>query len=310
MLKKLRLRQKFTILLLVVLVLGMTLSGLTLSTVLKQNAKEQIASQALTLMDTISSVRDYTVLYITPELQDKLKTKFLPQTVAAFSATTVFEILRKKPEYHSLFYKEAALNPTNLRDKADSFETEIIERFLQKKELKNLSGFRSFPGNEVFYIARPLVVSQPSCLQCHSSPEVAPKTMIEQYGKDNGFGWHLNDIVAAQIVYVPASTIIQKAHQSSALIVGLVSLVFIIAISVINLFLNNQIIRPLKKITRVAEEVSTGHLDVEFEQLSEDEIGHLAKAFKRMKFSLEMAIKKLKNSVDKKPVIELECRSF
>lgn len=270
MLKKLRLRQKFTILLLVVLVLGMTLSGLTLSTVLKKNAKEQIASQALTLMDTISSVRDYTVLYITPELQDKLKTKFLPQTVAAFSATTVFEILRKKPEYHSFFYKEAALNPTNLRDKADSFETEIIERFLQKKELKNLSGFRSFPGNEVFYIARPLVVSQPSCLQCHSSPEVAPKTMIEQYGKDNGFGWHLNDIVAAQIVYVPASTIIQKAHHSSALIVGLVSLVFIIAISVINLFLNNQIIRPLKKITRVAEEVSTGHLDVEFEQLSED----------------------------------------
>jgi HAMP domain-containing protein len=296
MLKKLRLRQKFTILLLVVLVLGMTLSGLTLSTVLKQNAKEQIASQALTLMDTISSVRDYTVLYITPELQDKLKTKFLPQTVAAFSATTVFEILRKKPEYHSFFYKEAALNPTNLRDKADSFETEIIERFLQKKELKNLSGFRSFPGNEVFYIARPLVVSQPSCLQCHSSPKVAPKTMIEQYGKDNGFGWHLNDIVAAQIVYVPASTIIQKAHQSSALIVGLVSLVFIIAISVVNFFLNNQIIRPLKKITRVAEEVSTGHLDVEFEQLSEDEIGHLAKAFKRMKFSLEMAIKRLKNS--------------
>lgn len=296
MLKKLRLRQKFTILLLVVLVLGMTLSGLTLSTVLKQNAKEQIASQAVTLMDTISSVRDYTVLYITPELQDKLKTKFLPQTVAAFSATTVFEILRKKPEYHSFFYKEAALNPTNLRDKADSFETEIIERFLQKKELKNLSGFRSFPGNDVFYIARPLVVSQLSCLQCHSSPEVAPKTMIEQYGKDNGFGWHLNDIVAAQIVYVPASTIIQKAHQSSALIVGLVSLVFIIAISVVNFFLNNQIIRPLKKITRVAEEVSTGHLDVEFEQLSEDEIGQLAKAFKRMKFSLEMAIKKLKNS--------------
>jgi HAMP domain-containing protein len=137
--------------------------------------------------------------------------------------------------------------------------------------------------------------------------------MIEQYGKDNGFGWHLNDIVAAQIVYVPASTIIQKAHQSSALIVGLVSLVFIIAISVVNFFLNNQIIRPLKKITRVAEEVSTGHLDVEFEQLSEDEIGHLAKAFKRMKFSLEMAIKRLKKlsiKVDKKPVIELECRSF
>jgi len=109
MLKKLRLRQKFTILLLVVLVLGMTLSGLTLSTVLKQNAKEQIASQALTLMDTISSVRDYTVLYITPELQDKLKTKFLPQTLAAFSATTVFEILRKNQSIIVSFIKKQRL---------------------------------------------------------------------------------------------------------------------------------------------------------------------------------------------------------
>ncbi len=91
-----------------------------------------------------------------------------------------------------------------------------------------------FPGNEVFYTARPLVVSQSSCLQCHSFPEVAPKTMIEQYGQDNGFGWHLNQIVGAQIVYVPANTIIQKAHQSSALIVGIASLVFILAIYVVN----------------------------------------------------------------------------
>ncbi len=91
------------------LVLGVTFSGLALSAVLKQNAKEEISSQALTLMDTISSVRDYTVLYITPELKEKLKTKFLPQTVAAFSATTVFEILRKKQSIIIFFIKKPHL---------------------------------------------------------------------------------------------------------------------------------------------------------------------------------------------------------
>jgi HAMP domain-containing protein len=35
-------------------------------------------------------------------------------------------------------------------------------------------------------------------------------------------------------------------------------------------------------------------MDVEFEQLSNDEIGQLARAFKRMQLSLEMAMKRIK----------------
>ena len=53
---------------------------------------------------------------------------------------------------------------------------------------------------------------------------------------------------------------------------------------------------PLKRMTRIAEEVSTGHMDVEFEQMSNDEIGNLAKAFKRMQLSLEMAMKRIKRT--------------
>lgn len=115
MLKNLKLKQKFTILLLVILVVGVSFSGIALSTVLQQNAKEEITAKALSLIDTMSSVREYTITQITPELTDDLTTKFLPQTVAAYSAREVFEILRKRPEYRDFFYKEATLNPTNLR---------------------------------------------------------------------------------------------------------------------------------------------------------------------------------------------------
>ncbi len=62
------------------------------------------------------------------------------------------------------------------------------------------------------------------------------------------------------------------------------------------MFLNRQVVRPLKRITRMAEEVSTGHMEVDFDQVSNDEIGNLARAFKRMKLSLEMAMKRLKNN--------------
>ncbi len=295
-LKNLQLGQKVTILLLIILIAGLGLSGLTLSAVLTSNAKSEISSTALVLMETMKSVREYTSKQITPELKDKLETTFLPQTIPAYSAREVFEVLRKKTDYKDFFYKEATLNPTNLRDKADGFETKIVERFRDKSNLTELQDFRSLPGGDIFYIARPLAITDPKCLDCHSTPERAPKSMIDRYGATNGFNWQLNEIVGAQIISVPASKVIQKANQSSFLIIGIVSIVFFAVVLLINVFLNRQVVMPLKRITHVAEEVSMGHTEVDFEQLSNDEIGSLAKAFKRMKFSLDKAMERLKSS--------------
>jgi HAMP domain-containing protein len=296
MLKNMRLRQKFTILLVVILVMGLSMSGLSLSSLLRQNARNDIAATGLMLMETMTSVRKYTTTQINPELKDKLEVKFLPQTVPGYSAREVFEVLRNNKDYRDFFYKEATLNPTNLRDKADRFESDIVEQFRKNSNLKELSDFRKLSGGDIFYIARPLAVSEASCLECHSIPEAAPKTMIERYGSANGFGWKLNEIVGAQIISVPANTVINKANKSSFVIVGLVSGVFAAVILLVNIFLNRQVIRPLKHITRVAEEVSTGHMDAEFDKFGNDEIGNLARAFKRMQFSLEMAMNRLKKS--------------
>jgi HAMP domain-containing protein len=298
MLKKLKLRQKFTALLLVILLGGLVLSGMALSAVLRQNARRDITSTALILLETMSSVRDYTTTQINPELIQKLDEKFLPQTIPAYSAREVFELLRKNPEYRDFFYKEATLNPTNLRDKADAFEAKLVEQFRANDKLKELSGFRATASGETFYIARPNAIGKASCLQCHSTPEAAPATVIERYGSGNGFGWHLNEIVGAKIISVPADTVIHKANQSSLLILAIVFATFIGIILLINLLLNRYVIRPLKHITRLAEEVSTGQTGVEFKQLSDDEIGSLTRAFRRMQLSLEMALRRL-NRVDK-----------
>jgi HAMP domain-containing protein len=294
MLKNLNLKQQFTVLLLIILALGLSLSGFALSSVLKQNAIHDINSTAVMLMETMTSVRDYTNTQVKPLLENQLEAEFLPQSVPAYSAREIFDNLRKNPNYRDFFYKEATLNPTNLRDKADNFETITINNFRNKRDLKELSGFRSMPGGDIFYIARPLTITQESCLKCHTSADIAPKSMIERYGTANGFGWHMNEIIGSQIISIPASKVISKANQSSFVILLIVSTLFIAVIFLVNIFLNQKVVRPLKRITRVAEEVSTGHMDVEFEQLSNDEIGQLARAFKRMQLSLEMAMKRIK----------------
>ena len=292
-LKNVRLSNKFTILLLLVFVWGVVFSGIVLATLLERNAQNEIAAKALVLVETMNSVRDYTRDQIQPEFDRALESEFVPQAIGPFAAREVFEKLRTDKTYSEFFYKEATLNPTNLRDKADDFETAIVERFSTETKLKELRGFRSLPSGKFFYIARPLAVSESSCLKCHSVPGVAPKSMIERYGTANGFGWKLDQIIGAQMISVPASTLLQSARQSFILIMGMIAGVFATAILLVNFWLKRYVIRPLNQMARVAEAVSIGDTDAEFEQISDDEVGRLAAAFTRMKTSLTLAMKRL-----------------
>ncbi len=292
-LSNLKLGKKFTILLLLVFLGGIAVSGAVFAAILNYTAQNQITSEALILFKTMNSIRDYTDTQVNPELAERLETEFLPQSVPAYSAREVFEKLRTDEDLSEYFYKEATLNPSNLRDKTDRFETEIVERFRENQNLKELRGFRSVPSGELFYIARPIPITQASCLECHSTPDRAPKSMIERYGTANGFGWKLNEIIGAQVIYVPASQVFQIARQSFILVMGIVVVIFAAAIFLVNLWLKRYVVRPLNRMTQVAEAVSTGDMETEFEQKSNDEVGSLAQAFTRMKTSLALAMKRL-----------------
>lgn len=294
MLKKWKLRQKFTAILLGILIFGLGLIAIAMGFILRSDTQNQITSQALILMETMNSVREYTSSQVKPELIDKIEVEFLPETIPAYSAREVFEGLRQNNlEYRNFFYKEATLNPSNLRDRADQFETKIVERFISNPNLKEIADFRSVSGGQLFFIARPIQIKKESCLQCHSTPEKAPPSLVERYGTKNGYGWKLNEIVGAQIISVPAQKVVSQARQSFVGIMIIISGVFISVILLVNYLLNQNVIRPLKRIVRVAEEVSVGNLNADFDELRQDEIGSLAEAFGRMKLSLSMAMNRL-----------------
>ena len=43
----------------------------------------------------------------------------------------------------------------------------------------------------------------------------APRTVVERYGSENGFGWKVNDIIGAQIVSVPMQLPMERANHVS-----------------------------------------------------------------------------------------------
>lgn len=295
MFNNLRINTKLNLLLTVMFSLIVLVIGYFLAQILANNATQKITDQASLLMETMLSVREYTSEQINPELAPRLETEdqFLPQTVPGYSAREVFENLRTRESYKDFFYKEATLNPTNLRDKADPFEEQIIKKFRANLKKGQTSGFRQLPSGKLFYIARPIKVSKESCLECHSDPALAPRSQILTYGDQNGFGWELNEIVGAQIISVPANRIFKMTRELQSSVIGSITLFLIAAGIIINIFLRKTITQPLRHMSQWAKQVSRANTAEEFVHKPNDEIGILAASVNRMKVSLEIAVTKL-----------------
>jgi len=295
MLGNFKLATKFTLLLSLVFIGGILISGVALSKALEHSVEEEINYRGQVFMQMINSVRDYTDTHVSPLLTSNLETqqKFIPETIPSFSAREVFENLRKHKEYKNFLYKDAMLNPTNLRDEADEFETNLIERFRNEPGVETLSGFRTLFREKLFYSARPLAITKQSCLRCHSTPESAPKSLLATYGTKNGFGWKLNDVVATQIIYVPASKVFESARQPFSLFIGIFIGIFALVILLINFLLKRNVIQPIRPMAQLAQKISTDTMGCnpaeEFELKSlaaiakrTDELGQLGRVFQRM----------------------------
>lgn len=275
---------------------GMAVAGFLSYRFLEQNARDQVLRQAGLMMETAQASRSYTNLQLKPLLErvQREKSIFIPQTVPAFAATESFGYLRKT--YPAYTYKEATLNPTNLRDRAVDWEADVINTFRNHRDREEMTGDRDTPEGRSLFMARPLVAAPP-CLECHSTPAKAPRAMIRLYGPDHGFGWQPNEIVAAQIVSVPETLPISIAHRAFGSLMIYLGAVGLGTLIILDLALMSIVIRPVTRLSRMADDVSKGNLDVPALPVSgNDEIANLAGSFNRMYLSLKKAIQLLENA--------------
>lgn len=284
-----RLKLKFNLILILVFLLGLGVSAYVSHDILRKNAREEVIRHANLILETALAVRSYTVSQVKPHLELQLMRVFLPQSVPAFAAAeTMGELRKKQPDYS---YKEAALNPTNPRNRATDWEADLIQVFRDSTNPKEIVGERNTPTGPSLYIARPIQIKQEACLACHNTPTAAPATMIKLYGENNGFGWKLNEVIGAQIVSVPMSLPILNADRAFLTFMALLVGVFAVLFIVLNLMLNRMIVKRIAKMSRAAEGVSTGNFEIpEFAERGKDEIATLGRSFNRMRRSLQKAL--------------------
>jgi len=291
------LRFKFNLVLSLVTLLGLVGSGFIGHQMLQKNARQEVLEMARMMMESAIAVRNYTVDEIKPLLAVQQRRSFIPQTVPAYAAA---QYIKRLQESHSEYsYKEATLNPTNPANRTTEWEADIVYDFRNHPDQKELIGERATPSGRQLFLGRPITITNPACLACHSTPAKAPETLIDRYGSNNGFGWKLNETVGAQIVSVPMSLPLQRAHNTFISFMTALVLVFVLVAIILNLLLHFIVIKPIRNMSAKADETSMGDLSVEeLAVQGNDEIASLGRSFNRMHRSLSNAVKMLDETVE------------
>ena len=288
-----KLLAKFNVVLIVVFGLGMFLIAWNARRFLMESARQQVLEQAQLMSASASATKDYTDQQVSPILEKTPQhaNDFLPQTIPFYAANTTFKFLRASHPDYTL--REAALNPTNLDDRATQFEADLINYFRNNPQRTQEVGERDTPVGRVLYVADPIVAAQ-GCMACHSAPSSAPRAMIHHYGRDHGFGWQQNEIVGAQVVSVPMSVPIAMANRGFRNLLISLGSIFLLTILLIDAAVYSIVVRPLRRVSKNADLISKGDIDMPpLEVKGKDEIAEVTASFNRMHTSLIKAFEML-----------------
>lgn len=253
--------------------------------VLHDRAVRQAEEQARTLLATALAVRGYTTDHILPKLSKLPTDTFSEETVPSFAAQTVFRSLTGQAAGYG--YREPALNPTSPTDLPTPFETGLIREFRDNAALKELSGVHDSGQERLFYLARPMRITNPACLVCHDTPDRAPPAMVARYGKTNGFGWQLNEAVGIQLLTVPVTREFGGLVELTAYLAGGLLLIFALCYAVLTAALDALLARPLKSLAAAADAASlSGSHTVTIPDEAVAELHSLSASVERLRNSL------------------------
>jgi protein-histidine pros-kinase len=274
-----------------VFIVAALITGYACRAILEANAQREVFAQAGLMMDSALAIRDYTANEILPLLSERFQKDFPPQSVPFYAATQNFLRLRERhPEYT---YKEATLNPMNPRDRPADWEGDIIQRFRNDAHTQEVVGERDTPIGKSLYVARP-IRNEAECSACHSSPSAAPPTLIARYGSSNGFGWQNGEVVGAQVISLPLASATANADRAFRAFMISLAAVFAAVFAVVNAVLYLLVVRPVRQIARIADQVSLGDTSAEqFPRCGAREIASVTRSFDRMRKSLEKALRLL-----------------
>ena len=288
MLKNLSIRKRIVVMLAVVYVISIAIVITGGGYVLLKDVEREAQEKTDLFAAVMSSSARYLHNVIRPKAEELLpEDAYFPESAVGvlMLTETARYIQDVYPEYIFRFASPNPLNPDNLSNK---FEDRIIQGF-EDGEINNWKGFTEREGVSYYAVAKPLIAGS-NCISCHDVPEYAHPNQVEKYGTRSGYGYLEGDVVGARVIYVPVESIKAQAYKRIMYFSVAFSLFFLMVLFAVDRFIVTSIAKPVEHIVSVAEKISRGNLDAEFDVKTNDEIKSLADAFERMKVSMSKAM--------------------
>ncbi|MFJ4153310.1 DUF3365 domain-containing protein [Pseudomonas sp. NPDC089752] len=283
---------RFNVVLLAVLIVAFVAGSLLANYYLKNSVRQQSLERARLLLGAAAASNAYTVKHVVPLLAERLEVEFLPQLTPSLAASQQMrEMLMAYPGH---VYRQATLNPPNPGNQATGWETEVIEQLREKPQAKELVGERDHGDGLTLFVAQPIQVADAACLICHGSPDSAPKTVTDLYGRHHGFDWQLNEIIGMRYASVPLGLPLQQASERlNSLMLWLLAIdVFLFC--ALSWTFHRLVARRLKAMADIAERVSLGERATpEITPGAPDDLARMGQSFTRMRTSLACAMNML-----------------
>ncbi len=259
----------------------------------KHNAMLEAKSKGELIFNYILATRDFYTEKQRPLIMEVFeKDRFYPELMSGFVLTRgTFDIFKKKLTGYN--FKQATLNPLYPPNKADEWEAKLIAMFASQPGLKQSEGTMKRDGETLFYLAKPIRVTEKDCLRCHGDVNDAPKDQVEIYGSTNGYNWKSGDTVGAYVVYVSVEDALASARKSAIFLYLIGAGCLLVALIGIWLFMDRFVVNPIVRLSVKAEEISLGkNMDESVGIKQNDEIGALANAIERLRMSMVRILKR------------------
>lgn len=119
---------------------------------------------------------------------------------------------RVKINQEPIYFKLASDNPRNPINEADEKELAVLNQINEKK-ITDIKEVIEEKGQKFLYVALPVQANKASCMQCHSTPDIAPKELVQRYGEKAGFYEDINKTRAIISIKAPLKDELKDANK-------------------------------------------------------------------------------------------------
>lgn len=282
----------FNIVLIVLYLVSIGVSAPVIYFYSKQQSIAQANNELELLVEMVSSIKAYVAKDLRPYFLEKKL--FHTAGFSGIVATArVAENFNKTKDRYVI--RSVSDNPLNPKNAPQPLENELLTQFRSQPQLQNIQIEGELGGVPMLVASAPMK-SKKGCMRCHGAPSDAPQEIVDVYGTGDGYNYKLGDTVGLSVIGVPLADVNAVAWKRSLYSMALLTVLFGVTLSIINILVRRSLISPILEITNVAHEVAKGHIDRTIEMQRNDEIGDLARSVELLRRSFSQLFKRMRKA--------------